>query len=105
MPLRTAADDMCLLIGELISDTRKLLGSKSTGGEVDTRFIKELVAAMKDLTAVIRNLNELPTYEERFDMKIAEKKLKLDIEKNSQELLQDGAVTVKLEGELGEWSG
>ena len=94
---------MSALIEELIRDTRALLGSKSDGGEVDTKFIKELVAAMKDLTAVIRNLNDLPTLEERFNMDIVTKRLELDMSKLGE--TQESGVTVTLDSEVEGWGG
>lgn len=94
---------MSRLIEELVSDTRTQLRDNGTDCRVDTKFIKELVAAMKDLLTVIRNVYDLPSYDERFNMKTVQKKLELETEKTSAGAADDG-VTVVLAHELSEWS-
>ena len=93
---------MTLLIDDLIEKLRGIVAAEASGG-MDAKVIKELVAAMKDLTSVIRNLNDLPTLGERFEMELAEKKLELD--RLRLDTGSEGSdVTVTLCGELGTWS-
>ena len=77
-PLCSAADNMTLLIEDLIEKLRTIVARENMGEGLDAKYIKELVAAMKDLTFVIRNLNDLPTFSERFEMEMVCKKLELD---------------------------
>ena len=57
-PLCSAADNMTLLIEDLIEKLRTIVARENMGEGLDAKYIKELVAAMKDLTFVIRNLND-----------------------------------------------
>lgn len=103
--LCSAADNMTLLIEDLIEKLRGIVAAEANGGDMDAKVIKELVAAMKDLTSVIRNLNDLPTLGERFEMELAEKKLELDkLRFDAGAGGESGDITVTISGELGTWS-
>lgn len=103
-PLCSAADNMTLLIEDLIEKLRMIVAQERPGDELDAKYIKELVAAMKDLTSVIRNLNDLPTFAEKFDMELAEKKLQLDRQKLEGAEQSDNEVTVKMSEPVRTWS-
>lgn len=49
--------------------------------KADTKAIKDLTGAMKDLAAVIRNVNDLPTLQEAQAMQLASDKFKLEKKK------------------------
>ena len=49
-PLCSAADNMTLLIEDLIEKLRTIVARENMGEGLDAKYIKELVAAMKDLT-------------------------------------------------------
>ncbi|NLA73392.1 MAG: hypothetical protein GX848_06135 [Clostridiales bacterium] len=104
MPLCSAADKMTLLIEELIEKLRMIVTDERVEANLDAKYIKELVAAMKDLTYVIRNLNDLPTFSEKFEMELAEKKHELDKSKLSQTEQTSGELTVTIEDPLKKWS-
>lgn len=95
---------MTLLIEDLIEKLRVIVAQENTQGGLDTKYIKELVASMKDLATVIRNLNDIPTFSERFEMNLAEKKLELDrlkLEGNEQ---TDNEIKVTINDSLKTWS-
>lgn len=53
--------------------------------KADTRAIKDLTGAMRDMTLVMRNLFNLPTQAERESQRIAAERLKLDQQKAASE--------------------
>lgn len=59
--------------------------SREVAAAESVKEIKELVSCLKDLTAVTRNLNGLPTFAEAEQMKNARDKLMLDSEKDKAE--------------------
>lgn len=95
---------MTLLIEDLIEKLRMIVAQERPGDELDAKYIKELVAAMKDLTSVIRNLNDIPTFSEKFEMELAEKKLRLDSQKLEGGEKGDSEVTVNISEPLRTWS-
>lgn len=52
-PLTRAADDAAMLIERAMSDI-------SAGDRVSPKDVKEIISCIKDLTAVVRNLNGIP---------------------------------------------
>ena len=60
-------------LGEGVSDTEERLYTKA-----DTRAIKDLSAAMRDLASVIRSTYDIPTRQEQTAMDIAMARLELD---------------------------
>lgn len=57
--------------------------------KVDSRAIKDLTSAMKDLTLVLRNLYDIPTVQEKSAMDIAAERLHLDQQKASAQIPDD----------------
>lgn len=55
--------------------------SEYTFKKMDTKALRDIVSSLKDLTAVIRNLNEIPTEAEKEARKIANEKLRLEQKK------------------------
>lgn len=55
--------------------------SEYTFRKMDTKALRDIVSSLKDLTAVIRNLNEIPTEAEKEARKIAKERLRLDKKK------------------------
>ena len=90
--LQEAADNMGRVIAGIFADTEQFhrhivtegLGMGSTKVEerryekVDTKAIKDLTGALKDLAAVMRNIYDLPTAQEQAAMDIAAERLRLD---------------------------
>lgn len=64
--------------------------------KADTKALRDMVAAVKDMTAVLRNLHELPTQPEREAQRIAGEKLKME-----QRKLEDQNQTRTVEVVLG----
>jgi len=65
--------------GEGVSDTEERIYSK-----VDTRAIRDLTTAMRDLASVIRSTYDIPTRQEQTAMDIAVARLELDKGKAAQ---------------------
>lgn len=90
--LQEAADNMGRVIAEIFADSEQFhrhivtegLGMGATKVEerqykkVDTKAIKDLTGAIKDLAAVMRNIYDLPTAQEQAAMDIAAERLRLD---------------------------
>lgn len=92
LQLKAAADSMGEVIAAIFDDASQFhrhivtrgLGMGVTAVEckemekVDTRAIKDLTGALKDLSYVMRNLYDLPTVKERAAMEAAAKRLELE---------------------------
>ena len=68
--------------------------------KVDTRAIKELSGAIKDMTYAVRNLNNLPTQAEAEAQRIAAERLEMDKRKMDAETNVDKEIKVVFAGEL-----
>lgn len=92
--LRESAEKMSEVIVRIFDDAEQFYrhivaeGHDSTFGseeklfrKADTKAIKDLTGAMKDLAAVIRNVNDLPTVQEAQAMKLAADKFGLEKKK------------------------
>ncbi|MBP3509204.1 hypothetical protein [Oscillibacter sp.] len=92
LQLKAAADSMGEAIAAIFDDANQFhrhiitrgLGKGETAVEckemekVDTRAIKDLTGALKDLSYVMRNLYDLPTVKERAAMEAAAQRLELE---------------------------
>ena len=88
-----AADNMSRKIEDILSDSEQFKTYVS-----HTREIKDLTSAMKDLTYVIRNLNDLPTLAEIQAREIAIERLKLEKQKADTEQSSAQEITVTFRG-------
>jgi hypothetical protein len=92
--LKESAEKMSEVIVHIFDDAQQFyrhLVQEGDGGsfgtderlfrKADTKAIKDLTGAMKDLAAVIRNVNDLPTVQEAQAMKLAADKFKLEKKK------------------------
>lgn len=89
LKLISASDNMAELIDKTVS---KMLKAK----DASPAAMKDIVTTLKDLTAVIRNLNDLPTLAERNAYRIAQGRLKLEKKKAEQDNNQSTEITVIL---------
>ncbi len=110
--LMKSADKMSKVIEEVVKDSkqfnRHLVQTRTKGKEintttgeleftekwdveeriykkVDTKAIRDLTSSMKDLTAVIRNIYDIPTMAEKTAMDIAVERLKLEQAKSGDD--------------------
>ena len=69
-------------------------GEGAAQGKMDAKAMRDLSASLKDLTAVMRNLYDLPTAQEAAAMDIARARLELDVRKaeEAQEVGDGGIV-------------
>ncbi len=101
--LQQAADSMSDVIAEIFSDTeqfhRHIIQTRDgdtwdadcrTMDKVDTKAIKDLTGALKDLACVMRSVYDLPTVQERSAMDIAAERLRLDQAKAATAATEDG---------------
>ena len=65
--------------------------------KVDTKAIKDLTGAMKDLAIVHRNLHGMPTQAEREAQRIAAERLKMDQKRAQLDENADKSIAVELE--------
>jgi hypothetical protein len=105
--LQKAADSLAGIIKQTMTDADQFhrhivtegLGGGATKVEcrvlpkVDTKAVRDLSASIKDLTFAVRNLNDLPTVQEKETMRLAAEKLEIDKKK--------AAVDVKDDAETG----
>lgn len=91
LKLQEAADNMGKVIAEIFDDSKQFnryIVATSDGPEereyrkYDTKAIKDLTGAMKDLASVLRNIYDIPTAQEKAAMDIAAERLALDRRKN-----------------------
>lgn len=74
---------------------------------VNTKAMRDLAAAIKDMTQVMRNLHNLPTQAEQESQRIAAERLELDKRKvAAAEAAQqvDKSIVVRLEGDLEDYA-
>ena len=89
--LQEAADNMGRVIAGIFADTeqfhRHIIQTRDGDNwdaaerifdKADTKAIKDLTGAMKDLAAVMRNIYDLPTAQEQAAMDIAAERLRMD---------------------------
>jgi len=67
--------------------------------KIDTRAIRDLTGAMKDMTFVLRNLHNLPTQAEKEAQRIAAERLNMDKRKADLDENTDRTITVVMPGE------
>lgn len=93
-----SADKMASTIERVMEDTDQFFrridsfGGEHVSAKADTKAIKELSAAMKDLTAVLRNVYNIPTEAESLSMQLARERLEL--EKKKADTVEDLAYGV-----------
>lgn len=72
------------------------------GTDGTAQDIRALTAALKDLAAVIRNVYDIPTLQEREAMRLAGERLRMEQRKADTDSKKE--VVVTFEGEAGAWS-
>ena len=75
--LRSAATSMAGVLEEIAGRVAFVMDGDD-GYNADTKSVKDVVTALKDLTATIRDLYGLPNVEEAARIRIAEERLELD---------------------------
>ena len=86
--LQQAADSMSAVIADIFTDTEQFKRHIVPDGDssvaervykkVDTKSIKDLTGALKDLACVMRNIYDLPTVAEQSAMELAAQRLELE---------------------------
>lgn len=112
-----SADTMAGVINAVVSDTkqfnRHIVQKKEGHSEwseervfkkADTKAIRDIVASLKDLTSVIRNLNDIPTMAESEAMALASKRFELDKQKADLESGENKEIKVTMSAEAEEYS-
>lgn len=115
--LQKAADNMGTVIAGIFDDLHQFNRyivqekkgfdtntSEKIFEKVDTKAIKELSSAMRDIAYVLRNVYDIPTVQEQKAMDLADEKLQLDKKKAESDSDSDRAITVRLEGVVQEWA-
>lgn len=67
--------------------------------KIDTKALRDVVASIKDLTTIIRNLNDLPTLAEREARAIAKERFELEKKKVESGNTSDNEIIVMFEGD------
>lgn len=101
--LQQAADSIATVIANIFDDEdqfrRHLVQTEKYGYKdtecrvelkVDTKSIKDLTGAMKDLTYVLRNVYDIPTMQEKAAMENAAERLKMEQQKANAGVNEDG---------------
>jgi CRISPR/Cas system-associated protein endoribonuclease Cas2 len=111
--LRSAADQMAGVINNVFKDSQQFnrhiitegLGMGATSvyervyEKADAKAIRDLAGAIKDLTAAMRNLYDIPTVTEKAGMDMAKERLELDRTKSDRESNTTTEVRVVIEAE------
>ena len=88
--LMTAADNMTDVINRYSEDTKNF----ETDGAMNSQAVKNIVVAIKELTTVIRDLYDLPSYSEREAQRIAGERLELERRRVEADDETDRMITV-----------
>ncbi len=80
-PIINAADNIAEAVEKASADEEQV----NPNGKVDINTIKGLTATMKELTAIIRNVNELPTRGEKEAEKATKNKIELEKARTDRE--------------------
>lgn len=113
--LISSADKAAGVIEKALSDSqqfnRYVITQKEADGsettqeymfdKTDTKALRDIVACLKDLTAVMRNLNNIPTASETEQMNIQREKLEIEKKKAEDGSDRDSNITVTF-GNAGE---
>lgn len=90
--IASSADKMANVIHSVMDDTKQFFrridittGEEKISKKVDSKAVRELTAAMKDLTAVLRNVYDIPTQAEQVSMELARERLEIERKKAQQE--------------------
>lgn len=99
--LLDAAEHMAGALSGALQDEKQLLNSFNQEGDgdekaekLDTRAIRNLTGALKDMSQVLRNLYRLPTQAEEESQRLAREKFEFEKQKSSDK--QDDRLTVTL---------
>lgn len=76
-PIINAADNMADFMERVSADDEQF----TSGGQVNMTAVKGMTSAIKELAAVIRNVNELPTRAEKETAQMARDKFRMDKER------------------------
>ena len=68
--------------------------TETTFKKIDTKAVREMAAAMKDLTAVVRNLHNLPTLAEMQARELAIERFKLEKAKAEKDEQKDNKIEI-----------
>lgn len=109
--LMIAADEMTAVIQAALSDKDQFYRyiidgvsvnddeavvkkTETTFKKIDTKAVREMVAAMKDLTSVVRNLHSLPTLAEMQARELAIERFKLEKAKAEKDEQKDNKIEI-----------
>lgn len=105
--LISATDSMEDVVVKLFSDAQQFYRHIVINGDkteenifdkIDTKAIKDLTGALKDLSFVHRNLHGIPTQAEREAQRIAAERLEMDKKKAQLDENVDKSITVQMVG-------
>lgn len=91
--LQEVADTLIGSIGRMLEEAQAVR-ERAARGKLDTKAARDLAAALKDMTAVMRSLHNLPTVQEQSAMAIAVERLALNTRKAEGEEGEDGGMGV-----------
>lgn len=97
-PIINAADSMAVKMEQIAAED----DFQDSKGKTDVSAIKGMTSAMKELAAVIRNVNELPTKAEREAARMSKEKFDMDRRK-AESTGETEEIRVIVEGADG-WS-
>lgn len=114
LKLQSAADKMATVLDDVMKNADQFYMHMNTRGEgggvfytectkeekADTKAIKDLASALKDMTFVLRNIYDIPTIQEREAMKIAAARLEIEKAKTDAGPEEDTGTGVVLLAEV-----
>lgn len=78
--------------------------SEKVFDKVDTKALKDLTGVLKDLTSLMRDFYNIPTAAQAEAQRIAAERLELEKRKAEADTPGETSVTVRMEGEIDDWS-
>lgn len=109
--LTKAADMMTDVVERILKDTQQFnrhivgFGEEKVYQKVDTKAIRDITVAIKELTSVVRNLNNIPTQAEMEAQRIASERLELEKRKADLDLDSNKEIRVIIGGDAEDYAG
>lgn len=100
--LRGAADRMAQVLADACQQVEYVRRDAAGRAAADTKAMRDMVVILKDLTAVMRDLYDLPGAEDAQRMRLAEEKFKLEQARHTEDEVQTVQVILGEAEELAE---
>lgn len=109
--LTKAADTMTDVVDRILKDAEQFnrhingFGEEKVCKKADTKAIRDITVAIKELTSVVRNLNNIPTQAEMEAQRIASERLELEKRKADMDSDSNKEIRIIIGGDVEDYAG